>query len=56
MQILYALTALEVPDALHESPKTAAEVAPIVGELFHNRFAVIHRVTRATSAPALVQP
>ena len=31
MQILYTLAALDVPAALHSGPKTADELAPIVG-------------------------
>ena len=31
MQILYTLAALDVPAALHGGPKTAVELAPIVG-------------------------
>ena len=32
LQVLYALSALNLPDLLHNSPKTASELAPMAGE------------------------
>ena len=32
LQVLHALAALRIPDALQTSPKTAKELAPMVGE------------------------
>ena len=32
LQVLHALAALRIPDALQDSPKTAKELAPMVGE------------------------
>jgi hypothetical protein len=45
VQLLHALAALDVPEALHGAPKTAAELAPLVGE---------HAPTPSLSCTALV--